>query len=102
MLGLVFASPLADKFGRKRTTQIGGVIGLIGGLLQTVAMQNLIGLFFVGRVLAGTASGMMLTTVNIYQAEIAPPHLRGTMVAFQIASWVGYTCNYSSNLQSQW
>ncbi|KEF55567.1 uncharacterized protein A1O9_08317 [Exophiala aquamarina CBS 119918] len=41
----------------------------------------------------------MLTTVNVYQAEIAPPHLRGTLVAFQIgtlnvagalASWVGY------------
>lgn len=64
-----------------------------------------------GRVIAGMASGMMLTTVNVYQAEIAPPSLRGTMVSFQIvtlntagtlASWVGYGCNFSSNLAFSW
>lgn len=70
-----------------------------------------IGLFFAGRVVAGAASGIMLTTVNVYQAEIAPPHLRGTMVAFQIvtlnvagalASWVGYACNFAQNRSFAW
>lgn len=109
MLGLIFVSLLADRFGRRRTIQIGGVIGLVGAILQTVATH--IGPFFAGRAVAGLASGIMLTTVNVYQAEIAPPSLRGTMVAFQIvtlmvagtlASWVGYACNFSSNLDFAW
>lgn len=109
MLGLIFVSLLADRFGRKRTIQIGGVIGLVGGILQTAATN--VGPFFAGRIVAGMASGIMLTTVNVYQAEIAPPHLRGTMVAFQIvtlniagtlASWVGYACNYSNDLDFAW
>lgn len=109
IVGLFFVSALADRFGRKRTIQIGAYIGLVGAIFQTAATK--IGLFFAGRVLAGMASGIMLTTVNVYQAEIAPPHLRGTMVAFQIvtlnvagtlASWVGYACNFSHNLAFSW
>ncbi|KAK9382099.1 general substrate transporter [Kockiozyma suomiensis] len=109
IVGLAFVSLLADRFGRKRTIQIGGVIGLIGAIFQTCSYQ--IALFFVGRVVAGVASGIMLTTVNVYQAEIAPPHLRGTMVGFQIvtlniagtlASWVGFGCNYSNNASFSW
>ncbi|KAL1858202.1 hypothetical protein VTK73DRAFT_7913 [Phialemonium thermophilum] len=111
ILGLLFVSLLADRFGRKRTIQFGGVIGLVGAIFQAAPSSRLLGLFFAGRVLAGMASGLMLTTVNIYQSEIAPPHLRGTMVAFQIvtlnfagtlASWVGYACNFSSNPSFSW
>ncbi|KAF2802682.1 general substrate transporter [Mytilinidion resinicola] len=109
LIGLLFVSALADRFGRKRTIQFGAAVGLIGAVFQTAAHE--IGLFFTGRVLAGIASGIMLTTVNVYQAEIAPPDLRGTMVAFQIvtlnlagalASWVGFACNHSTNLSFQW
>jgi MFS family permease len=109
IVGLFVVSALADRFGRKRTIQVGALVGLLGAIFQTAAVE--IGLFFAGRVLAGVASGIMLTTVNVYQAEIAPPDLRGTMVAFQIltlmtagtlASWIGYACNFSDNLQFQW
>jgi hypothetical protein len=57
------------------------------------------------------ASGVMLLVVNVYQAEIAPPDLRGRMVSFQIvtltssgglASWVGYACNFSTNETFSW
>ncbi|KIM93335.1 hypothetical protein OIDMADRAFT_35829 [Oidiodendron maius Zn] len=105
ILGLLVASLLANHFGRKRAIQIGGCIGLIGAILQAAAHN--IATFFAGRVIAGAASGVMLMTVNIYQSEIAPPSQRGAMVAFQIltltvagtfASWVGYACNFSSNL----
>jgi MFS family permease len=77
--------------------------------MQTAA-QNL-SVFFLGRIIAGAASGVMLTTVNVYQSEIAPPSERGAMVAFQLlllsgagglAAWVGFACNFSSNLTFSW
>lgn len=109
ILGLFCVTLLADRFGRKKTIQIGGCIALVGAILQTAA-QN-VATFFVGRVIGGMASGIMLTTVNVYQSEIAPPSLRGRMVSFQIvtltssgglASWVGYACNYSTNASFSW
>ena len=109
ILGLFFVALLAGRFGRKRTIQIGGCIGLVGAILQAAAHN--IAPFIVGRVIAAAASGIMLTTVNIYQAEIAPPSQRGAMVAFQIltltiagtlASWVGYACNFSANAEFSW
>lgn len=109
LLGLLFVTLLADKFGRKRTIQFGAVVGIVGGIVQTVATN--IATFLAGRVIAGMSSGIMLTTVNVYQAEISPPALRGTMVAVQIvtlnvagtlASWVGYGCYFSKNYTFQW
>jgi hypothetical protein len=53
----------------------------------------------------------MLTTVNVYQSEIAPPGERGAMVAFQLlvlsgagglASYIGFAYNFSSNLTFSW
>jgi len=82
---------------------------MLGAILQ--ASSPSISVFFVGRVVAGASAGIMLTTVNVYQSEIAPPDSRGAMVAFQLlalttagglASWVGYACNFSSYLQFSW
>lgn len=109
ILGLLAVSLVAQRIGRKRSIQLGGVIGLVGAILQAAAMN--LPTFFAGRVIAGAASGIMLTTVNVYQSEIAPPGERGAMVAFQLitlglagglASWVGYACNYSSSLIFSW
>ena len=109
VLGLGVVVALADRFGRKRTIQFGGCVGLVGAILQTAA-QN-IATFIAGRVIAGAASGIMLTTVQVYQSEIAPPSVRGRMIAFQIlaltvagtcASFTGFGTNHSSNPDIQW
>ncbi|EXJ84063.1 hypothetical protein A1O3_04730 [Capronia epimyces CBS 606.96] len=109
VLGLVLVSFVAQRLGRKRSIQLGGLIGLVGAIMQTAAQH--IAVFFVGRVIAGMASGVMLTTVNVYQSEIAPPSERGAMVAFQLlvlsaagglASWVGFACSYSTNAAFSW
>lgn len=108
-MGLVFISIFSQKIGRKRSIQFGGIVGMVGAILQAASPR--ISVFFVGRVVAGISAGIMLTTVNVYQSEIAPPDSRGAMVAFQLlaltmagglASWVGYACNFSSNLQFSW
>ncbi|OQU97041.1 hypothetical protein CLAIMM_03044 [Cladophialophora immunda] len=109
VVGLIIITIIAQKLGRKRSIQLGGLIGLVGAIMQTAAQDMAV--FFVGRVVAGAASGIMLTTVNVYQSEIAPPAERGAMVAFQLlvlsgagglASWVGFACNFSSNVTFSW
>lgn len=100
---------ITDRFGRKYTLLLGGLVGLIGAVFQTAAHE--VGLFLAGRIVAGISSAMLLTTVAIYQSEIAPPQIRGRMVAFQnmslciaglLAAIVGLAGNYSSNLSLQW
>ncbi|OAL23772.1 hypothetical protein AYO22_06091 [Fonsecaea multimorphosa] len=109
IVGLLVVRFLADTYSRKYTLLFGGTLGLIGAIFQVAARE--IGLFFAGRVLAGVSSGIMLTTVSIYQSEIAPPAVRGRMVAFQnmalcvaglLASLVGFAGNFATNLSVQW
>lgn len=109
LLGLLVVRIVSDMYSRKYTLLLGGVIGLVGAICQTAALQ--VSVFFVGRVIAGVSSGMLLATVAVYQSEIAPPAVRGRMVAFQnmslcvaglLAALVGYAGNFSSNLSVQW
>ncbi|KIV81151.1 hypothetical protein PV11_08590 [Exophiala sideris] len=109
ILGLLAIATIAQKIGRRRSIQLGGVIGLIGAIMQAASTK--LGSFFAGRVIAGASAGIMLTTVNVYQSEIAPPDHRGAMVAFQLktltttgalASWMGYACNFAINPEFSW
>lgn len=67
LFGIILVSWIADLFGRKHTIQIGGAVGLLGAILQVASPK--IAMFLVGRVVAGAASGIMLTTVSIYQSQ---------------------------------
>src|SRR5271154_3979426 len=109
MIGILFAHLFADVIGRKRSIQFGGCVGLVGAIIQTASFN--VETFFVGRVFAGCASGIMLPVVNVYQAEIAPPHIRGAMVCTQLvllasagtlASIMGFACYHSSNESFAW
>jgi MFS family permease len=109
IIGVMFAHVFADLIGRRRSIQVGGCVGLLGAILQSAAYN--VETFFVGRAFAGVASGIMLPVVNVYQAEIAPPHLRGAMVSLQLvllaiagttAAFVGFACYHSSNLEFAW
>jgi MFS family permease len=61
----------ADKYGRKRTMQIGSVILIVGGALCAGAVD--IAMFLVGRFIAGMGSGILACVVPIYQAEVSTP-----------------------------
>ena len=49
--GALLAGSTADKFGRKRTIQLGALISVIGCGLQTGAVN--VAMLIVGRVIAG-------------------------------------------------
>ncbi|KAI9732409.1 MAG: hypothetical protein M1834_001617 [Cirrosporium novae-zelandiae] len=86
-----------DRFGRKRTIQMGAAISVIGTILQGAA-QNL-GMMLAGRIIAGWAVGLLSMSVPVYQAETAHPAIRGLIVGltqqmigvgFIVSTWVGY------------
>jgi MFS family permease len=98
--GAVFGSLMGgltmDRFGRKRTIQIGAVIATVGGILQCAA-QNL-AMILVGRIVSGWAVGLLSMSVPVYQAECAHPRMRGLIVGlaqqmigvgFIVSTWIG-------------
>ncbi|KAF7424377.1 hypothetical protein PC9H_009684 [Pleurotus ostreatus] len=90
-----------DRFGRKRTIQVGTIFALWGCAMQTGA--NNVATLLVGRIIAGLAIGILSMTVPLYNTEVAPPKIRGFLVGmtqqmigigFIVANWVGYGCQY--------
>lgn len=95
-IGNLAGGYLGDKLGRKRTIWLASTLALIGAILQTGAVN--IPMFLVGRIIAGFAIGLVYAVASIYNAEIAPPKIRGVMVAMQtlliasgyaLSNWVG-------------
>ncbi|KAF8896597.1 sugar transporter, partial [Infundibulicybe gibba] len=86
-----------DRWGRKRTIQIGCLFALWGCAMQAGASN--VATLLVGRIIGGFAIGVLSMTVPLYNTEIAPPQIRGFLVGltqqmigigFIVANWVGY------------
>nr|AAC61852.1 putative monosaccharide transporter 1 [Petunia x hybrida] len=84
-----FAASITTKaFGRKISMLIGGLIFLVGAVLNGAAM-NLAALI-IGRLLLGVGIGYANQSVPVYLSEMAPPKLRGALnVCFQMAVTLG-------------
>jgi MFS family permease len=67
-----------QRFGRKKTIQIGALICMLGAILQSAA-RNL-AMILVGRIMAGWAVGLLSMSVPVYQSECAHPKIRGLIV----------------------
>ncbi|KAI9660889.1 MAG: hypothetical protein M1821_009216 [Bathelium mastoideum] len=112
--GAVFGSLMGgftmDRLGRRKTIQMGAVIALVGAVLQCAAYN--LAMMLVGRITAGWAIGLMSMSVPVYQAECAPPKIRGLIVGltqqmigvgFIVSTWIGYGCNHAPSTSSvQW
>ncbi|KAL1408989.1 Plasma membrane low glucose sensor [Vanrija albida] len=79
LFGALFASTIADRFGRRWGIIIYIVLFCIGVALQT-ACKN-VGGFSAGRVFAGLGVGGTSVIVPVYQAECAPKHIRGLIIS---------------------
>ncbi|KAJ4312567.1 hypothetical protein N0V94_007383 [Neodidymelliopsis sp. IMI 364377] len=110
--GALFAFPLAEKLGRKKTMIIASSVFLLGGTLMTAARGSL-NMIYGGRAVAGLGIGASSMTVPVYIAEIAPPSVRGRLIGiFEIASqgggmlgfWINYACDRTIDVNSpaQW
>ncbi|KAH8693572.1 MFS transporter [Talaromyces proteolyticus] len=95
-IGNLTGGYLGDLLGRKKTIWLASILALIGAILQTAAVN--IEMFLVGRIIAGFAIGLVYAVSSIYNAEIAPPKIRGVTVGLQtqlislgyaLANWIG-------------
>lgn len=99
--GALFNGYLADAISRKYSMMVAVIIFSLGTCLQAAAQNP--AMLFAGRVIGGFGIGMFSMVIPLYQAEIAPPELRGSLVSLQqlsitigttIAFWLDYGLHF--------
>ncbi|KAJ6513211.1 general substrate transporter [Mycena sanguinolenta] len=99
--GVLVTGYFADKLSRKYTIVLAVVVFCIGVIVQTTAKasQSIYG----GRFVTGLGVGSLSMAVPLYNSEISPPEVRGSLVALQqlaitfgimISFWIDYGTNY--------
>lgn len=96
VLGALVAAYPADRFGRRDSLRVCGVLFLVSAVGCAVAWDWTS--LMVSRFLGGLAIGGVSVLVPMYIAEISPSRLRGRLVGvFQINIVVGILVAYFSN-----
>ncbi|KAH0839199.1 putative MFS sugar transporter [Fonsecaea pedrosoi] len=99
----------ADWLGRRKALFYAGLVTTVGGGLQAGSVN--IGMYIFARFLTGVGIGALVTLVPLYQSEIAPPKIRGFLVAmhgvmlcvgYSAASWVGLGFYFVDAGGAQW
>jgi len=86
--GALLAAPSGDRVGRRMSLIMAIAIFSFGVVLQTIAMH--IPILITGRFSAGLGVGIISVLVPLYQSEMAPKWIRGTLVcAYQFAITMG-------------
>jgi len=78
--GALVAGDVADMIGRRPTIIMGCVVFAVGCILE-IAPRDVLGLFVVGRLVAGAGVGFISAIIILYMSEIAPKKVRGALVS---------------------
>lgn len=86
MVGAAFSGPVSDKFGRRATFGIGGILAALATALCYVAdlsdnLNTRRSIFLVGKIVLGLSLGALMATCQTYNSEIAPTRIRGPLLA---------------------
>ncbi|CAA2960906.1 sugar transport 1-like [Olea europaea subsp. europaea] len=83
-----FASTMTKKFGRRKSMMLGGIIFLVGAIINAAAVH--VSMLIIGRVLLGIGVGFANQSVPLYLSEMSPYNYRGTFnVCFQLMITIG-------------
>ncbi|CCF41315.1 sugar transporter [Colletotrichum higginsianum] len=97
MVGALVNGPIADGLSRRWTILLANAIFLFGSIIQAASVN--VPMIFIGRFIAGVSIGQLSMVVPLYLSELAPPNLRGSLVALQqlgitvgimVAFWLDY------------
>lgn len=88
VFGSLLAAPMGDRYGRRASLNA-SICVFTGGVVFQVAATK-IPLLLVGRFLAGVGVGSVAVLAPLYESEMAPKWIRGTLVcAYQLFITVG-------------
>ncbi|KAL2005099.1 hypothetical protein VTN00DRAFT_2949 [Thermoascus crustaceus] len=100
-LGTLFNGYLADAVGRRVCALIACIVFMVGVIVQACTQNK--DYVFAGRFVTGLGVGSLSMIVPLYNAELAPPEIRGSLVAVQqlaitfgimVSFWIGYGTNF--------
>ncbi|RMZ81910.1 hypothetical protein DV738_g2036, partial [Chaetothyriales sp. CBS 135597] len=80
LIGALIGAPIADKIGRRVSISIWCVVVAAGFVVQ-ISADTAWYQVMIGRFVAGLGVGGLSLMVPMYQAEAAPPWIRGAMIA---------------------
>ncbi|KAG8915253.1 hypothetical protein FRC01_003724 [Tulasnella sp. 417] len=88
-VGVLMNGILADVLGRKLCVVVGCGIFAIGVIIQALTHGGSYDYILAGRFITGIGVGSLSMIVPLYNAELAPPEIRGSLVALQQLAIVG-------------
>lgn len=105
LFGAIFQLTFGDKIGRRRAIIGGGIIMIIGVIIQVCAIpgHGATAQFIVGRTITGIGNGINTSTIPTYQAECSRTANRGLLICIEggiiafgtlIAYWIDYGASY--------
>lgn len=102
-IGTLLSGFLAESISRKYGILVATTVFVIGVIIQATAQTSTYHGILGGRFITGMGVGSLAMIVPIYNSEVAPPEVRGALVALQqlaitfgimISFWIDYGTNY--------
>lgn len=102
-IGTLLSGFLAEAISRKYGILVATTVFIIGVIIQATAQSGGPNVILAGRFVTGMGVGSLAMIVPIYNSEVAPPEVRGALVALQqlaitfgimISFWIDYGTNY--------
>ncbi|KAI0660845.1 general substrate transporter [Cubamyces menziesii] len=100
---------VGDWLGRRKTIVVGGIIMVIGAILQTASYSY--AQLVVARIITGLGNGLNTSTVPSYHAECSPAARRGSLIMIEgslitfgimISYWIDFAFFWISGSTAQW
>lgn len=82
-LGTLYSGFVAEIISRKYCILVNTIVFIVGVIIQTTAVSGGPACILAGRFITGMGVGSLSMTVPMYNAEVAPPEVRGALVGLQ-------------------
>ncbi|KPM37673.1 Sugar transporter STL1 [Neonectria ditissima] len=107
LMGAMFILAVGDLLGRRKAMILGGVIMILGVIIQISCVKGhqQLAQLIIGRVITGVGNGINTSTIPTYQAECSKTSNRGLLICIEggviafgtlIAYWIDYGASYGS------
>ncbi|KAI1333926.1 putative hexose transport-related protein [Xylariaceae sp. FL0016] len=102
-IGTLMSGFVAEAISRKFGVLVATSVFVLGVVIQATAQSGGHDVILAGRFITGMGVGALAAIVPIYNSEVAPPEVRGALVALQqlaitfgimVSFWIDYGTNY--------